>query len=225
MIEIFAALATSALLAAVPEEPVTIGFMVGTASFELPTPSTYCVPVGKEAAVAQLMAAGDNLNVTMVTLFSCKTEGPREKDYTLIKTPKNLLMATVSLSDLLANVGAEFDKPEFKKFLKDDVGIQSSAALGETIGANVKVSSGLQPLGKDDVCAYLGGTISITVGSKSYDQPVAACITVVEGRVLTTYRYGPDASVAGVAALAKQARALALTIRPSPIKPTAVSDH
>lgn len=215
MIGLVLALAASTLATTTAESPSMVRFNIGTVALELPLPSTYCLPEGNSRATAQVLAAGDTMNVTMVTLFSCKRENGENKDYSVIKTPRNLLLTHVDLVDLQKNVGAEFDKPKFKTFLAETVGPNLSGSVSEAMGARIKLSSNLEPLGKDDVCAYLGGIINVETPTDKFEQPVAGCITVVQNRVVTVYRYGPDATTAGVATLAKQARAIALTIQPA----------
>jgi hypothetical protein len=218
MLCLFAASLGATALPAAPPAPMDASFRVGTVAFEMPLPSGYCLPRGLQIDVAQLVAAGDSENVTNLTLFPCDdpVEGPdlgAGNDYILIKTPKQALIAEVSRVELLRGLGQAFENPAFTealasgKLLKD-----AGKGVGDVVGTTVDLSGDVAPRGKDDFCAYLGGTMAVASSIKSYTVAVGGCITAVGGRVLSVYWYGADEGPASVARLLVKAKGLARTI-------------
>lgn len=210
-----ATLAASTAGAAVTPAPST--FRIGGVDFALPLPTGYCVPQGKQIDIAQLIAAADPNSVTHLTLMKCGVEiTTGANDYTLIKTPKTALVAAVDRPTLLASLGAEFDKPETLKYLQSDAFDKKvSEDAGKVIPGKPQFTGDIKPLGRDDVCAYLGGTTKVVGNGASYSQAVGTCITSIGKRVVVVNRYGIRADEAGVAILLRQAKALALTIKTS----------
>lgn len=186
-------------------------FQVGGVSFSLPLPASYCLPAGKDAAVAKLMAAGDTTNTTDLTLVRCD-EGivPGANDYTYVKTPVAALQITIDRPTLLAQLGAEFGKA----IDTTSASSQAGKKLSEVAGMKIDISGSFAPRGKDDVCGYMAGVLHVATDKISYDQPIAVCITSVGGRVLSVYRTGKKNDEAGILALMREARLLALTIKP-----------
>ena len=221
---IFAALCLGAVcfgaapLAAAPRATADASFRVGGVAFQLPLPSGYCLPRGLQVDVAQLVAAGDSENVTHLTLLPCNAAvaGPElgsQNDYILIKTPKQALIAEVSREELLQGIGEAFENPAFTEALASGQMLKDAGkGVGNVIGTTVDLSGTVAPRGKDESCAYLGGTLAVASPATSYTLAVGACITAVGGRVLAVYWYGPDEGPAGVARLLVKAKGLAGTI-------------
>ena len=201
--------------AASSQEKTVATFRFSGTSFSLPIPDGYCLPTGMGVDVAQILAAGDNDNVTHLMLNRC---GPRSQeaiddDYILIKTPKRALLASVDRKSLLDAVGVEFDKPDFAAALaREDFTDGVEKSLEETLGSKIDIGGALKPLGKDDICAYLGGTLEITTSKLAYKISVAGCITSVANRIVTLYWYGPDKGAPGIASLITRVRALAAKV-------------
>ena len=210
-----ATLAASTVGAAVTPAPST--FRIGGVEFALPLPTGYCMPQGKQIDIAQLIAAADPNSVTHLTLVRCGVEMTTgANDYTLIKTPKTALVVAVDRPTLLKSLGAEFDNPETLKYLQSDAFDKKvSEDLGKVIPGKPQFAGDIKPLGRDDVCAYLGGTTKVEGNGASYSQAVGTCITSIGKRVVVVNRYGVRTDSAGVVALLRQARALALTIKTS----------
>lgn len=206
-------LVTPAIAAAGENTPVA--FAIGGESFELPLPTGYCPPSGRTAAIAQLLAAGDTQNVTHAMLVPCGQEpGSGVNDYTLVKTPSNLLIVDLDRAALLAAMGPEFDKPDFAAVMATPEAMAKPGEdMSRAMGAKVELTSALKPVGHDSVCAYLGGTVAVKTAAGSYDQPVGGCLTAVGKRFVAIYRYGKDGSNAGILTLLRQAKVIALTIR------------
>jgi hypothetical protein len=205
-------------LAAAPPAPAEASFRVGGVAFQLPLPAGYCLPRELQVDVAQLVAAGDTDNVTDLTLFPCNApvsgaEMGAQKDYILIKTPKQALIAQVSREELIRGMGEAFEKPAFTEALASGQLLdRAGKGVSDVLGTKVDLSGGVAPRGKDDFCAYLGGTMAVASSIKSYTLAVGACITAVGGRVLAIYWYGPDEGPASVARLLVKAKGLATTI-------------
>jgi hypothetical protein len=207
-----------ALPAATPG-PADASFRVGGVEFQLPLPSGYCLPRGLQVDVAQLVAAGDSDNVTDLTLFPCSApvDGPglgAQNDYVLIKTPKPLLIVEASREEVLRGIGEAFENPAFTQAMASgQLMTEAGKDVGDVLGAKVDLSGDVAPRGKDDVCAYLGGTMAVQSPRASYTLSVGACVTAVGGRMLTIYWYGPDQGPASVARLLIKVKGLAQTIK------------
>jgi hypothetical protein len=205
-------------LPAAPPAPREASFQVGGVSFRLPLPSGYCLPRGAQVEVARLVAAGDPQNVTNLTLFPCNApvdaEGlSAQKDYILIKTPKQAVDAEVARDALLQGMGEAFESPAFAQAMASGQFLKESGkGVSDVVGRKVDLSGTVAPRGKDDLCAYLGGIMSVASSIKSYSLAVGSCITAVGGRVLSVYWYGADERPAGVARLLVKAKGLARTI-------------
>ncbi|HEY1607518.1 MAG TPA: hypothetical protein VGF77_18170 [Allosphingosinicella sp.] len=193
-------------------------FRVGGVSFRTAIPSGYCVPEGVKADVAQLLAAADDVNVTDLTLFRCAGQsGASDDDYILVKTPKTVLVTNAPRRELLDSVGEAFNKPDaaatiFSQKTYDE----SGKGVGQVLGRDVNLTGDMHPVGKDNMCAYLGGTLKMKVASTFHEISVGACITSVGNRVLTVYIYGPDKSSAGIAALLRRSKQFAQAIEVVP---------
>lgn len=210
-----ATLAASTAGAAVTAASST--FRVGGVDFSLPLPTGYCMPQGRQIDIAKLIAAADPNSVTHLTLMQCGVEiTTGANDYTLIKTPNTALVTAVDRPTLLASLGAEFDKPETLKFLQSDAFDKKvSEDAGKVIPGKPQFTGDIKPLGRDGVCAYLGGTTKVVGNGTSYSQAVGTCITSIGKRIVVVNRYGVRADDNGVAILLRQAKALALTINAS----------
>ncbi|MDH7972610.1 hypothetical protein QH494_10490 [Sphingomonas sp. AR_OL41] len=194
-----------------PAPPPSVDFSVGGVALTMPLPPGYCIPTGRDAAVAQLVAAGDKGAVTHATLKQCDGSiGAGVNDYTLIKTPTSMLMPVVDRPTLIKELGAEFDNPVAVADMNTG---DAGADLSQVLGTKVEIKGLIKPLGHDDVCAYMGGQVNVTGAGISYLQPTGVCITSVGGKVVTIARYGKDLAPAAIATLLRAARAIALSMR------------
>jgi hypothetical protein len=216
----------AAALCAAPAAAAEATFRMGGVGFRLPLPAGYCLPRGLQVDIAQLVAAGDNGNVTHLTLFPCDAplDGAglsSQKDYILIKTPKPALIIPMGREELLKGLGEAFENPAFTQALNSGQLLEdASKGVGEVLGSKVDLSGDVAPRGKDDVCAYLGGTMAVAAPAqgRSYTLAVGTCVTAIGGRMMAIYWYGPDEGPASVARLLVRAKDLARTItsRPEP---------
>jgi len=194
-------------------KPGWTSFTVGGANFEMPIPAGFCLPNGKTADAARLLATGDKDNVTSVTLLSCTGDG--FDTYILIKTPVSLSNTDFTREETLKSLGAAFETPLFKDRLPSAVIDKSAQGLSEAFGQKVDLAGEVKPLGKDQACAYLGGTMDVKMPQITYRVSVGTCLTAVGRRFIAVNAYGPDKGSAGVAALVATARRVMETIRPS----------
>jgi hypothetical protein len=208
----------AAPLAAAPPARPEASFQVSGVEFRLPLPAGYCLPRGAQANLAALVAKGDVQNVTHLTLFPCDAPADPaglsiQKDYILIKTPRQVLDSTLSRDELLQGLGQAFENPAFTRALASgELSKEAGKGVSSAVGTPVDLSGTVAPRGKDDFCAYLGGTVAVASSIKSYTLAVGTCITAVGGRVLSVYWYGSDERPAGVARLLVKAKELARTI-------------
>ena len=189
-------------------------FRVGGVSFSLPLPTGYCLPIGAQADIAQVLAAADTVNVTVLTLNRC--DGAVVKgagDYTLIKAPISTLVRTIDRATLIDELGKAFADTDAMKALRDKSVNDAAGSLEKLGGPKLNMTGGLLPRGRDEVCGYMGGASHVASGAIEYDQAVGSCITAVGGRVIVIHRYGTRVDDTGVLKLMREARAMALSIK------------
>jgi hypothetical protein len=205
----------AATAAAAQTKPEVGSFRISGVSFEMPAPPGYCLPKGKDVDVAQLLAAGDTQNVTHLTLVRCSADSPN--DYILVKTPTGALLADVGREDALKALAAAFDEPALKdKFSSGKILAEAGEAISGTLHRKVDITGEVKPAGRDQACAYMGGTTDVKAPETSYRVSVGGCITAVGRRIVSLFVYGPDKGASGVTALLGRARQLMETIRVVP---------
>lgn len=208
----------AATLSAAPTASPEASFALAGAAFRVLLPTGYCLPRGQQVDIARLVASGDVRNVTHLTLFPCDAPVDAaglsaQRDYILIKTPKEVLNVQLSREELLRGLGEAFDNPAFAQALASGQLLKDAGkGVSDVIGTPIDLSGNVAPRGKDDVCAYLGGTMAIASRTHSYTLAVGTCVTAVGGRAISVNWYGSDESPAGVARLLAKAKGLALTI-------------
>lgn len=184
-----------------------LSFGVDTVGYTAPLPAGYCLPAGPQLESAQRAAALDKDNVTLLTLDSCGAHADAA-DYAIVKAPVALAGTEMRLRDVLrdpafARPTPSEAPPETEKLMEDE--------LSAKTGAPVDLVGGVGGMGHDDVCGYLGGTISAQSGA-SGTFSLGGCMTVVGGRVLTIFFYGRGGDAATIRRLQARARAFALSI-------------
>jgi hypothetical protein len=198
--------------------PATASFRIGGVAYRLEIPPGYCMPQGRDLEVSRAIDAADDRNVAHLTLVACGKAGVESSDdYFVVMTPKSALFATVERDAFLNGLGAAFDDPKFTAFitsreLYDEVGRKGGAALG----ASLNLTGDIRPLGKDQMCAYMGGTMQARMETGSYEMAMGACMTAVGGRALGVCFYGRDTSSAAVTALLMRSKHVAEAIRVDP---------
>lgn len=202
------------------DTPREAKFTVADVQLMLPLPAGYCEPSGKGVMVAQMIGAADSQNVTDLAVFRCdEAFAPGVGDYTLIKTVKTLLVMKLDRTDFLKQLGDAFNQPALIAALESDATMaKPSEDIGTVLGTKVTLQNALKPMGHDDVCAYMGGAVTLNAQAITFTQPLGMCMTVVGGKMLSIIRYGKDGSPAGVRALMRETRAIALSIHPADAK-------
>jgi hypothetical protein len=187
-------------------------FRIGGADYEMPLPSGYCLPNGKFAEIAQLMAGTDAGNDTLVTAYQCAKGAITTAEYPiLIKSPKAMLQTSIGRKDLLGQLGPAFENPNLSALIAGTSDAANSKSLSEALGADVKAKTEVAPVGRDDTCGYLGGVVSLTNADRVVAASAVACITAVQNHVVLVYLYGP-AENGTVGKLVPRAKALAQTL-------------
>jgi len=174
----------------------------------VPLPEGFCEPTGPYIAQAQLIAAADNDNVTVLQLNSCAemAAGGRTSHFAVMKAGKKTLTANISLADLLAAMGA-LPKSAFADLVNGpDVQKKVEDGFGQVSSAKIELKSDLQPVASDDAAYYLAGLMTGTVGENSGQLALAIAITSVRGHVVSYDFYAPGATARDVANVLQQAK-------------------
>lgn len=215
-IVVVAALVCSAVGGHAASAAAPAEFRIGGVVLKFTLPPGYCAPQRKYIDIAQLVTASDNQNVTDLTAYKCDGGVMTAKDPLLIKTPKSVLMTDVERPELLKQMGAVFDNPAFSTAIATgSIDSDSAKSISEVLGQSVTVKTTIKPIGKDDTCAYLAGTVAIGPGAGDGEPEASAvtgCITAVNKRILIVYVYGSYSGPQSIIALAPKAKALALQL-------------
>ena len=219
----FALLISALLGAAVPAAAGPAGEMelnISGSKIRGPLPEGFCHPTGFDVRVSEVLAATDKDNATHLTLMPCGRRGEAGEappsEYVLFKTPHAALSVAMDRAELLAGIGAAFENPEFTAALESGAfNERAGKGFEDVLGKKVSLSGDIAPRGKDDVCAYFGGTMAVASGATSYQISLGACITAVGKRMVTVNAYGPGNGAAGVAKLIARSRAIAVSLAPA----------
>jgi hypothetical protein len=189
---------------------------------EVPLPAGYCEPTGADIDLAQVVAAGDNDNVTHLSLYPCNVQASKAplgtfKDYIVVKTPRQALLVAVGREELLRSLGEEFENPAFAEAVASGrIMDESEAGPSKVLMTKLDLSGSVAPRGKDEMCAYVGGLLTVSSSVVTYTLAVGGCMTSVGERVLAIYYYGPDQSPSGVARLLMRSKEFAKSIKIRP---------
>lgn len=185
-------------------------FRVGTVELKALLPSGYCAPEGKDAAVAQVLATGDTRNVTHLTAISCDS-AKAWMDYFILKTPNELLLITTTNTEIQEAVGPALEAAD----ISQDVG-EAAKSLSRTMGSEVQIKGQVRGHGRDQHCLYLGAILDMKAPERGieYTLAMSGCMTVIEGKMITIYRYAPGKTTADIRKLMPSVLAFAKTISP-----------
>lgn len=209
------ALALAAAMPAFAQEAQTARFQVTGVEVALPIPKGFCLPRGKGAVVAQLLAAGDTSNVTHLTLDSCN-EQAADIDYYLFKTTRSVLAIQVSREEWIAALIAHLDDPAVKTAIDPSkIKPEVEREFETMFGQKASVGGDITWLGHDDTCVYLGGVMSFETEGVSYKRAVSGCMTAVGGRSVNVYRYS-EGVPANVTRYLADVKAIALSMQGAP---------
>lgn len=206
---------------AMASEPEVVRFQVGEKELHWTVPAGYCRPTGQMATLAQMMATIDTQNVTVLTLFACDATLSKLDRYILIKAPARALMAQLPRDQFLKLIEGEFDTPEFKQFLEsNDTNGTLDKGMETLFGAKTRTSGKVVPMGVDESCAIMGGSMAMQVEKVQVNVGVGGCLTTAADKIISVIAYdgydGPDT----VRMLVKRARDFALTIIAENDEPT-----
>lgn len=183
---------------------------VGAVRLRVPLPVGYCLPEGDQVAVAQLLAAVDTDNVTLLTLNDCESMRA-DGNYLIIKTPISVLNAEISRAELIG----EMTTPEAAQGMEEgasDSDRETNERYAELGAEDASIATDIKMRGNDDVCVYLGGIGTETVGGKVIPKAIAGCLTAVGGRMVSLYGYREGGDPEGYRKLMPQLKHWALQI-------------
>jgi hypothetical protein len=205
------AVAALAVTAASPAM-AQVELKVGGVGFAMALPGGYCVPSHPDDVARMKFAESlDGDHVTLVSLVPCKRGDMT--DYILIKAPKRAVNQTVTLDQLMRQIGPEFDRQNGNNIAIPATEAKLGGALSAQHGESVDVALALGPRGRDKSCAYIGGTVR-SDGLAGNVVAVGGCITAIGGRMLMVTLYGAGDKPETVSRLLRNSRAIALTIKP-----------
>lgn len=191
--------------AALVTPPTLLPFTVGKTDLRFVVPPGYCAPDGEAAVGLAMVNAADPMNITPITVVSCRPGVAPMADYYMVKATKSLLDVEFSRKVLLAGLGPAFKTFDFKPVMD-----QVRTAMNDNFGSSIKLGEGtIVPLGQDDVCGYLGGVVSIQAGAEQKKIAAVVCITSVKMKMLNFYRFQADSPKLNQADMLASARALA----------------
>ena len=154
-------LAILALLGAVcaidTAQAAPVPFRIGAVELTMPLPAGFCEPSKNAAAAVQLLAAADDVNLTHLTMLPCDDGSLSKPDYVIVKTPKTMLLATLTRETLLAELAKVFDATTYKPLPGTNDNIEKR--FEELVGEHPEILGAVKPLGRDDICSYMGGVL------------------------------------------------------------------
>lgn len=182
-------------------QPSTIlHFRLAGDEIAVPVPAGYCEPTGVYADRAQLAAAADSQNVTLLSLFNCAEmeAGGAAQHFAYIKIPKTVLNARVGLAELLSQLGQvpDSEMADAVSDAKTSSGVANDiSAIG---GRDVAVHSAINPVARDDIAYYLAGTLQIKMEGEDIALAVSISMTSVKNHMLTYNFYVPGHDLAAI---------------------------
>lgn len=192
-------------------------FRMGGVDFAVPIPAGYCVPQGRDVDIAQALAATDNINLTHVTLMKC---GENDLlNYFILKTPRAAILKDFQLEPFLNEIGVQFQSTAIKDFMSDgSLDKEVKKGFQTVLGSDLDLTTDIKPLGRDERCAYVGGTAEFTNVPDPYKISMGRCITIISNRIISIYSYGSRTDVQGVVEQLKKAKELSVRMTGKPAK-------
>ena len=197
--------------------PTTAEFTVGGERFRVKIPAGFCLPGPDQEVAMAKIAASDPANVTDVAFIECGRRTDELPELLAIKTLRMFETTPLKRDTFVPQMAAALpalDTLETQRKLLD----QSEGNISGATGTKVDLSGSVRGRGRDDVCAYVGGTIDVSVADRKVTGLVGACATVVGDRQFSVYRVSYKPLADGGAGLLAEARATALAITPLPGK-------
>jgi hypothetical protein len=204
-----ALLASSALAATHPAPrarspaPKTITVRIIGDDIQVPLPPGYCEVTGKYADYAQLAAATDNDNITVLQLDDCAemAAGGRVQHFAVIKAIKKALAQRVPRDVFLHAMGA-VPPSELSNAITDaNLNKRVQDGIANVTSMNVQLETKIAPIASDDVAYYLGGLVKMQAADTAYQTSVVVALTSVKGHLIGYDFYAPGETARDLAAL------------------------
>ena len=196
--------------AAAAEKPRALAhFRIAGDEIAVPIPPDLCEPTGAFADRAQMAAAADSQNVTLLSLFNCAEmkAGTVPQHFAYIKAPKNTLNTRMTLAELLKAMGDVPDSEMRAAIADDKISPAISKDVSAVAGKDVKVQSAILPADKDASGYYMAGVVQVQADGGDASTGVAVGITATKGHLLSYNFYAPGQGAAEVRALLGQTKA------------------
>lgn len=174
-------------------EPNIIVLKVSGESIRFPVPKGLCPATGLYAEVADKVAKLDDVNDTLLTLYSCSDMAAKTFDlgnYLIVKAPKSMANQNLPLSTLL---DAYRQSPEmFGEAVDQAVDTKELGKdFSEAFDEKITVGGGIKVAGADAGGIYLVGAIEMEGGGRTTETSLATGVTSVKGKILGINLYGP----------------------------------
>lgn len=203
-------IAACAFIGSAPAAAQNVKFSVAGTNLQVPIPAGFCAPEASTKANAEKTLGADPSTIFLALIVRC--EAPANdplQDYIVITAPTSAAALSIPRSELLANMAADFDPPEFRDFIANEVSGPNSGR-NDTLITGPNLSDPPIALGHDKVCLYLGGEKPSAAGNP-YTTRVGACMTSVNGKIISIYRYADTRLGWTIGRLLHEARTIALS--------------
>ena len=203
---------TGALGACSAPLPSTVAtFDIGGVSFRFRVPDGFCLPNDRNLKRYQGALAFNDMNTVFVTAYK-RNGGKFSYDGTIyISSPDLTLAMQFNRKGLLDSLGDEFNKPENLAWMEsggpDNI---SSKDLSKAFGPGISVKSRMKPMGRDNVCAYLGGgSVTFRNDKNLGSANVGTCITVVQKKLIQITVAGTKGDPSNLISLLRETKSIA----------------
>jgi hypothetical protein len=156
-------------------------------------PRGYCAPTGELAERVFKYNKGDPKNDTHAIFIKCDELGDVFSHFILVKSPYATHGMTISRPQFLSEMRDLADDEDFfssknAKNIEQQVEAKVSEVRGKQVDVNI---ASMQPLGRDDTCAYMGMIVTYDTAEKKGDvQYAGSCLTSVGGKIVVIHSYG-----------------------------------
>lgn len=175
----------------------------------VPMPAGFCDPTGGYIDGAQAVAAADNDNLTLITLYDCAemARGEHPSHYAMIKAPKSGLSKRVSRGELVKGMG-DIPQNTFTDQIQKEKLTEVGRNVSKVFGEDAALTGSIAPIDKDDLAFYLGGVLGLSVaGDTPQNVSVVVALTTVKDHIVSYNFYGPGARVSDVATVLRRTKA------------------
>jgi hypothetical protein len=188
--------------------PKLAHFRLAGDEIAVPMPAGLCDPKGGYVDGAQAVAAADNDNITLITLYDCAemARGEHPSHYAMIKAPKSGLSKRATREELVKGMG-DIPKTNFTDKIQRDKLTEVGGNVSKVLGEDVAFTGNIAPIDKDDLAFYLGGVVGLSLaGDAPQNVSVVVAVTAVKGHIISYNFYGPGDRISDVAAVLRRAK-------------------